>query len=81
MAKKIIIKLNVNEPTASAVGAADWVSPIGVSVLELLSRPSLGRIVTFCKPLDDLLGGGIACGQITEFCKSSAWPALLVCLS
>lgn len=27
------------------------------------------KIITFCGDLDNVLGGGIATGQITEFCK------------
>ena len=27
-----------------------------------------GRIVTFCEGLDDMLGGGVPVGKITEFC-------------
>ena len=39
------------------------------SALELLERElSLPNIVTFCRQLDDLLGGGIALRQITEVC-------------
>ena len=28
------------------------------------------KIITFCGDLDGMLGGGVATGQITEFCKS-----------
>lgn len=27
------------------------------------------KIITFCGDLDGMLGGGVATGQITEFCK------------
>lgn len=30
------------------------------------------KIITFCGDLDGMLGGGVATGQITEFCKSAA---------
>jgi len=26
------------------------------------------HVLTFCAALDNILGGGVACGQVTEFC-------------
>lgn len=37
-----------------------------------MAKPQAGQVVTFCKPLDDMLGGGVACGEITEFCMYNA---------
>lgn len=34
----------------------------------LLQEQSYGSIVTFCEQLDDMLGGGVPVGKITEFC-------------
>ncbi|XP_068677791.1 DNA repair protein RAD51 homolog 3-like isoform X2 [Montipora foliosa] len=34
----------------------------------LLQEQSCGSIVTFCEQLDDMLGGGVPVGKITEFC-------------
>jgi predicted ATP-dependent serine protease len=44
-------------------------SGISVQTAEqlLASQQSCKRIMTFCKELDDLLGGGVACGHVTEF--------------
>lgn len=33
------------------------------------------KIITFCGDLDGMLGGGVATGQVTEFCKHSSLPA------
>mmetsp|Transcript_18554 Transcript_18554/g.60451 ORF Transcript_18554/g.60451 Transcript_18554/m.60451 type:complete len:337 (+) Transcript_18554:212-1222(+) len=42
---------------------------VGVSARELLDRERARRsIVSFCASVDDLLGGGVAPGEITEFC-------------
>ena len=35
------------------------------------AQRSTPKIVTFCKELDDLLGGGVLGGHVTEFCE---WP-------
>jgi hypothetical protein len=41
----------------------------GQSVLSLIeTRPAVNSIVTFCKELDDMLGGGIPLGEVTEIC-------------
>lgn len=34
----------------------------------LQQEQSSGSIVTFCEQLDDMLGGGVPVGKITEFC-------------
>ena len=52
-------------------------SPIlGHSALELLQRRQEGAtsIVTFCKAMDDVLGGGVQLGEVTEFCERTAYP-------
>lgn len=39
-----------------------------ISALDLCKRQSSKPIITFCKALDDILGGGIPIGQLTEVC-------------
>ena len=34
----------------------------------LQQEQSAGSIVTFCEKFDDMLGGGVPVGKITEFC-------------
>ena len=42
---------------------------VAISALEMCQKASsLRPIITFCKSLDKLLGGGVQIGQITEFC-------------
>lgn len=36
------------------------------------------KIITFCGDLDGMLGGGVATGQITEFCKHLLAPCKAV---
>jgi hypothetical protein len=56
---------------ASAGGAGTHAAS-GQTALELLNaRPPTAAIVTFCKALDDLLGGGVQLGEVTEFCESA----------
>jgi len=44
-------------------------APIPTSFLDRLRHErSQGSIVTFCAGLDDMLGGGVPLGKITEFC-------------
>lgn len=51
-----------------------------VSAQQLHRREvAAGRIVTFCKELDAILGGGIALSQITEFCEQAEACADLDC--
>ena len=41
----------------------------GVSAQALYAKESSARrIITFCSDLDAILGGGVAQGQVTEFC-------------
>ena len=41
----------------------------GVSALELLQQEGVeGSIVTFSAGIDEMLGGGVALGKVTEFC-------------
>jgi RAD51-like protein 2 len=40
-----------------------------MSAKDLISKSNkLRPIITFCKEIDKMLGGGVALGQITEFC-------------
>ena len=53
--------LNENQRLASVA--------VPISALEMCQKSnSLRPIITFCKSLDKLLGGGVQIGQITEFC-------------
>ena len=46
---------------------------------ELLAREAAARrIITFCGNLDEVLGGGVATGQLTEFCAETPCPELLL---
>lgn len=41
-----------------------------LSAKQILEREAAARrIITFCSDLDAILGGGVATGQITEFCE------------
>ena len=40
--------------------------PIEISAKDLLLKAEGDRIITLCKAMDDLLGGGIAVGQIVS---------------
>lgn len=56
-------------PPARAL-AADL--PGAASAAALLRRDAAAtRIITFCADLDRMLGGGVAPGQLTEFCESA----------
>lgn len=46
------------------------VSLAGQSALDLLKEEQLhgGHIVTFCARVDEMLGGGVSLGKVTEFC-------------
>ena len=44
-------------------------APQAVTALDLLQATPSKSIVTFCQPLDSLLGGGIPCGEVTELCE------------
>ena len=47
------------------------------SAQELFEKESLSRrVMTFCQELDAALGGGVATGQVTEFCESA--PTVLL---
>jgi hypothetical protein len=40
-----------------------------MSAKDLISKSNKSKpIITFCKEIDKMLGGGVALGQITEFC-------------
>ena len=49
----------------------DYGSGVGAkSAQELYEKELTARkIITFCGDLDGILGGGVATGQITEFCE------------
>ena len=56
-------KLSSNGETASNF------IPGSKNAYDLLQQEqSSGSIVTFCEQLDDMLGGGVPVGKITEFC-------------
>ncbi len=42
----------------------------GRSAKDLLQEQPSRRIITFCSDVDQILGGGISTGQLTEFCES-----------
>ena len=59
--------------SASAAAAAAPVSGLlhGVTAYELLQREQASPvrgIPTFCRELDNMLGGGVQLGTVTEFC-------------
>jgi len=42
------------------------------------AHDGIKHIITFCSGMDDMLGGGVALGQVTEFCGV---PGASVCQS
>ena len=62
--KKPSVTTLENETQASVTS-----SPRSRSALEMLQQEqNASCIVTFCERLDDMLGGGVPTGKITEFC-------------
>jgi RAD51-like protein 2 len=45
-----------------------YLVPPPTSALDLLRHEKAHKIITFSKGIDDILGGGVSLGQITEFC-------------
>lgn len=59
-----------NQPSKEHLAAS------GQSVVELLvaREDSVNCVVTFCKELDELFGGGVQLGEVTEICASVFSP-------
>ena len=56
------------KPTANREASFNFI-PGSKNAYDLLQQEqSSGSIVTFCEQLDDMLGGGVPVGKITEFC-------------
>ncbi|KXZ49172.1 hypothetical protein GPECTOR_23g99 [Gonium pectorale] len=49
-------------------GATDWRAGTVSAATLLAASAAAPRIVSMCRELDELLGGGVAVGQVTEFC-------------
>ncbi|GLC45214.1 DNA repair protein rad51c [Pleodorina starrii] len=49
-------------------GGGDWRAGTVSAAALLEAHLASPRIVTMCRELDELLGGGVATGQVTEFC-------------
>lgn len=53
----------------SCSGSSRGAHSRGLSALELLKKEQQqAHIVTFCASIDEMLGGGVPVGKITEFC-------------
>ena len=50
-----------------ANAGVDGMSVIGLSVAEATASPPPASVVSFAQALDNLLGGGVPCGTVTEF--------------
>ena len=58
-----------------ALAGIQWCHAGAVSAASLFNKESARkRIITFCSPMDEMLGGGVAAGQITEFCELHRYP-------
>ena len=56
------------KPTVSGKHSSSSI-PGSTNAFDLLQQEkSAGSIVTFCEKFDDMLGGGVPVGKITEFC-------------
>ena len=56
------------KPTISGKHSSSSI-PGSTNAFDLLQQEqSAGSIVTFCEKFDDMLGGGVPVGKITEFC-------------
>ena len=63
--------LTPSTPSSLPSSLSSWPpsAPSGESALQLLERESASRsVVTMCRQLDELLGGGVPLGRLTEFC-------------
>jgi RAD51-like protein 2 len=60
---------NGRHPLFTPLLSSSSSTPTVISAKELVTRMSMQRpIITFCKALDTMLGGGISLGQVTEVC-------------
>ncbi len=67
----LLVVKNIVEPTGDdeIYGAERILKTEGKSAKAILVTESSSKpIITFCKALDTVLGGGICCGQISEIC-------------
>lgn len=66
-----VVRLLNEIKEAAGVGRSEK-DPTGVSALDMFvaQQNSKRQIITFCESLDRVLGGGVALGEITEFCGS-----------
>ena len=70
------VKLSLSTTSASAEGIPDdfgskpVINSVKTTAKDLLIKYTTKNrpIITFCKSLDSILGGGVQIGQITEFC-------------
>ena len=63
-----IVRSSNESPKSNGEPAANYI-PRSKNAYDLLQQEqSSGSIVTFCEQLDDMLGGGVPVGKITEFC-------------
>lgn len=66
-----IVRVVTGQGDGTDTAATSRATPLhaGQSVLTLLQEEeSRGSIVTFCAKLDEMLGGGLPLGKITEVC-------------
>jgi len=62
------VRRSNESPKSNGETAANYI-PGSKNAYDLLQQEqSSGSIVTFCEQLDDMLGGGVPVGKITEFC-------------
>lgn len=83
---ELTMAVSVLQAVKNATSSGNYVAssssgaPDRMTAQELLDRLSIDRpIITFSKPLDSMLGGGIQCGQITEICGPPGVSYLFAC--
>jgi RAD51-like protein 2 len=77
----LILDVSQSKATLSKTEAERDVTPKCLSLKELLEKEKeLGSIVTFCAKFDDMLGGGIPLGKITEICGSAGTGKTQLCM-
>eukprot|EP00731_Ephydatia_muelleri_P023450 Em0015g1033a len=79
-----IVRVVTGQGDGTDTAATSRATPLhaGQSVLTLLQEEeSRGSIVTFCAKLDEMLGGGLPLGKITEPVFSSDFPVFCVLVS
>ena len=71
--RKLLDAALVSSGARAAGGGAGSFTAQARSALEILEQqPAIHSIVTFSKHLDEVLGGGIPLGQVTELCECAA---------